>query len=434
MKVEVKVPVLAESVAEATLGSWLKKQGDGIKKGENLIEIETDKVVLEITAPEAGVLAEIRRKEGADVQSDEVIALIDTEIQANAEVTAAVISADNGKATNAGISNDEHEAVAATSQAQNGMEITADQNTSEAHAAKTGPAVRKLLKENALSADDIAATGMRGRITKADVQKHIDEHDASMSEDVPDQMAGNDNTGSDMSASGRVEKRVPMTRLRKRVAERLMAAQQQNAILTTFNDVNMQPVMELRSRYKERFEQAHKVRLGYMSFFATAAVEALKRFPIVNAFVEQDDIVYHGYFDIGIAVSSPRGLVVPILRDVESLSMAGIESQIAEFVDKAKENRLSLEDLTGGTFTITNGGIFGSLLSTPILNPPQSAILGMHRIEERPVAVNGQVVVRPMMYLALSYDHRIIDGREAVQFLVAIKDMIEDPSRLLLQV
>lgn len=395
MLVEVKVPPLAESVAEATLGQWHKREGDPVAQGENLIDIETDKVTLEVPAPEGGVLKEIRMADNASVEGEEVIALIDTE------------------------------AKAAQPQAQGSEE--APESPGAPKAPKLGPAVRRLLDEHGLQPTQIPAANAE-RLTKADVQQYLESRQPKPAQAPPLQAVG-------IAPSGeRLERRVPMTRLRRRIAERLLAAQQQNAILTTFNEVDMQAVMALRSRYKERFEAHHGIKLGFMSFFVAAAAEALRRFPMVNASLDGDEVVYHDYFDIGIAVSAPRGLVVPILRDAERLSMAEIERSIAGFAQKARDNTLSIEELTGGTFTITNGGVFGSLLSTPILNPPQSAILGMHKIQQRPVAENEQVVIRPMMYLALSYDHRLIDGREAVHFLVTMKEQIEDPYRLLLQV
>ncbi len=403
MLVEVKVPVLAESVAEATLVNWLKQPGERVEQGENLIEVETDKVMLEVTAPETGTLKEIKKDINETVLSDEVIGIIDTD------------------------------GVASTSAVTQAQKQPDTRSPLESKTPKLSPAVRKMLEERQLKPADITSIATKERITKADLIEHLESQTPAVSEQQPSRpdlvtqvipLAG----------EGRVEKRVPMTHLRRRIAERLLMAQHENAILTTFNEVNMQSVMALRERYQSKFAEVHGIRLGFMSFFALAAVEALKRFPAVNASIEDTDIVYHDYYDIGIAVSSPRGLVVPIVRDVNRLSVAQIEASIVQFAHKAKANELTIEELTGGTFTITNGGVFGSLLSTPILNPPQSAILGMHKIQQRPVVENDQVVICPMMYLALSYDHRIIDGREAVQFLVTIKDQIEDPSRLLLQV
>lgn len=397
MLVEIKVPMLAESVPDATLLAWQKKVGEAVEAGASLIDLETDKVTLEVTAPSAGALAEIRKQEGDTVVSDEVLAVFDTEAKGD---TAASLEA--------------------TAPTMN------DAPATPAGSPRTGPAARKLMAEHGLTPERF---GDAGRITKADVLSAIDRNDITL-----------DGTGPapiipqlEANAEDRPAERVPMTRLRRRASERLLAAQQHSAILTTFNEVNMQPVSDLRARHKDAFERDHGVKLGFMSFFVKAAVEALKQYPIVNASVDGDDIVYHGYFDIGIAVGTERGLVVPIMRSAEHLSFAEIEHKIRDFGIRAREGKLTLDELSGGTFTITNGGVFGSMMSTPILNPPQSAILGMHAIQERPIAENGQVVIRPMMYLALSYDHRIIDGREAVQTLVSIKSMLEDPSRLLLK-
>ena len=396
MLVEVKVPVLAESVPDATLLEWKKREGEAVARNEILIEVETDKVVLEVPAPKAGVLAEILRRDGDTVASEEVLARIDTAPSA------------------AGVA-----------------------------APRPSPAARKAAEERGVELARVSGTGRDGRITKEDVIAHGAEPAAPPSpaeakpaeaKPAPAAEAADTAPRRPSGAAERIERREKMSRLRARIAERLKEAQNRAAILTTFNEVDMGPVTALRRRYREAFEKVHGVRLGFMSFFAKAAVQALERFPVVNAHIEGPDIVYHDYCDIGIAVGSPRGLVVPILRGVERLSFAGIESQIAEFGTKARDGTLSVEEMSGGTFTISNGGVFGSLLSTPILNPPQSAILGMHKVEERPVAVGGEVVVRPMMYLALSYDHRIIDGREAVLFLVTIKEAIEDPARLLLDV
>ena len=436
MAVEVKVPILAESVAEATLMKWHKKVGDDVKRGDSLIDIETDKVTLEVAAPDNGVLSEILKYDGEEVQSDEVIARIDTEGKAITE-----------KATGP------EQKVEPAPQQQSLPDIESEPVKNET---RLSPAVRNLLQQHNLEPDDIKPAAGTDRITKEDVLKYVgaDKQPAAQKE-VPKVTTSNTKPepGPDIKtekqptaptkpsqppqpaiSGNRPEQRVPMTRLRKRVAERLLSAQHENAILTTFNEVNMQPVIDLRNRYRDEFEKTHGVKLGFMSFFTKAAVEALKKFPVINASVDGENIVYHGYFDIGIAVSAPKGLVVPVLRDVDNMSFADIEAQIREFGDKARDSRLTIEELTGGTFTITNGGVFGSLLSTPILNPPQSAILGMHKMQERPIAENGSVVIKPMMYLALSYDHRIIDGREAVQFLVSIKEQLEDPARLLLQV
>lgn len=442
MTVEVKVPILAESVAEATLMKWHKQVGEEVKRGDSLIDIETDKVTLEVAAPDDGILSEILKQDGAEVKSDEVIAKIEAGNSTVAKATAPVQKSEEKP------------------QQQKLPEMESAPANEEP---KLSPAVRNLLHEHNLTAGDIKTALGSDRITKEDVLKHIGQSEpaktttnpapapaptpasaappepvkttpASPAKPVTASKPAPAASQQPAASGNRPEQRVPMTRLRKRAAERLLSAQHENALLTTFNEVNMQPVIDLRKRYKDEFEESHGVKLGFMSFFTKATVEALKKFPIINASVGGEDIVYHGYFDIGIAVSSPRGLVVPILRDADTMSFAAIEKQIREFGEKARDSKLTIEDLTGGTFTITNGGVFGSLLSTPIINPPQSAILGMHKMQERPVAENGNVVIRPMMYLALSYDHRIIDGRDAVQFLVAIKEQIEDPARLLLQV
>lgn len=418
MQVEVKVPVLAESVAEATLMNWHKQPGDSISRGDSLIDIETDKVTLEVAALNDGVLVEILKGDGELVESNEIIARIDTEAGAVKQAPLEKVESEPQ---------------------QQSLPVDEPQEESP----KLSPAVRNLLQENKLNAEQIPLRDGSDRITKEDVLAFLEENKSDNTETPIPTPAEQETSipvitpaASTPSAieGERPEERVPMTRLRKRTAERLLAAQHENALLTTFNEVNMQPVMDLRAHYKEEFEKTHGVKLGFMSFFTSAAVEALKKFPLVNASIDGSDIVYHGFFDIGIAVSAPKGLVVPILRDADQLSFADIESNIRELGLKARDSKLTMEDLTGGTFTITNGGIFGSLLSTPILNPPQSAILGMHKIQDRPVAENGEVVIRPIMNLALSYDHRIIDGREAVQFLVSIKEQIEDPARLLLQI
>ena len=468
--VEVRVPVLAESVAEATLMDWHKQPGDPVKFGDTLIDVETDKVTLEVVAPEDGILVKILKNSGEDVLSDELIAEIDTDGQTAAapepDTEVAPIEPDPAQEPEA-----ETESVATTAKAETQPADDRQQPQHVDSGPKLSPAVRNLLNEHGLDAGDIPSSG--DRLTKKDVLHHLEQLSARQSDaDDPEQAdedkapvakaavqkptAEEDSSKkppaedkgmedraqapdkvrktADEPAPDSAGKRVPMTRLRRRAAERLLAAQRENAILTTFNEVNMKPVMDLRNRYKENFEKTHKVKLGFMSFFTKAAVEALKKFPVINASVDGADIIYHENFDIGIAVSSPRGLVVPVVRAADQLSFAEIEKTISEYGQKAHDAKLTIEDLTGGTFTITNGGVFGSLLSTPIINPPQSAILGMHKIEERPVAEDGAVVVRPMMYLALSYDHRIIDGREAVSFLVAIKEALEDPSRLLLQI
>ncbi|MEJ2654448.1 MAG: 2-oxoglutarate dehydrogenase complex dihydrolipoyllysine-residue succinyltransferase [Acidihalobacter sp.] len=409
MNTEVKVPPLPESVADATIATWHKQPGEAISADENLVDLETDKVVLEVPAPGSGVLGELLAKEGEVVTAGQVIAHL---------TDGAVVKA------------------AAPAETQETEETAANGN------APVGPAVRRLLDEHGLSADMIQGSGKGGRILKEDVEAHVaakaEAQKAPAAAPKPEAPAPatpavvREQTPAPV-AGERNERRVPMTRLRARIAERLVQAQHNAAMLTTFNEVDMQPIMQLRNRYRDRFEKAHDVRLGFMSFFVMAAVAALKRFPAVNASIDGNDVVYHGFYDVGVAVSSPRGLVVPILRDADLLSTADIERRIGEFATRARDNALGMDDITGGTFTISNGGVFGSLLSTPILNPPQSAILGMHKIQERPVVVDGEIAIRPMMYLALSYDHRIIDGREAVQFLAAIKDAVEDPSRLLLE-
>ena len=406
MTIEITVPQLPESVTDATLVAWHKKPGESVARDENLVDLETDKVVLEVPAPASGTLAEIRVEDGATVTAGDVLAVLE-----EGEVAAA-----------------EPAAAAATTPAA--QEAASEEP--EASAAKMSPAVRRLLEEHDLDATIIVGSGKDGRITKSDVMAYLKSHsdenvtpgDPAPELEVP--VAG--------TPGARNEQRVPMTRLRARIAERMVDAQQTAAMLTTFNEVDLTKVMSLRKRYKESFEKEHGVRLGFMSFFAKAAVEALKKFPAVNASIEDNDIIYHDYVDIGVAVSSERGLMVPVLRSVEHMSFADVEKGINAYAAKVREGAISMDDLTGGTFTITNGGVFGSMLSTPILNPPQSAILGMHAIQERPMVDNGEVVIRPMMYLALTYDHRIIDGREAVQFLVSIKQSLEDPGRLLLQV
>ena len=517
MLIEVRVPALAESVAEATLMDWHKQPGDAVKFGEALIDVETDKITLEVVAPEDGVLTKILKDSRADVQSNELIAQIDNAQQG--AVAADTRAADNSEAVGAGrteptapratTAEDHGKSTAGAAQtettvtaantaetaqqtmpmdeprapAENGTEVVADTSavkaasdddardaasadeteagaTARQAAPKLSPAVRQLLRKHDLEAIDIPISG--DRLTKEQVLQYLDardapdrqpesaveprppaptepkaapEHATATGNDRPTAAAPEATAAPEQATTGAgAQRRTPMSRLRRRVAERLLAAQHENAILTTFNEINMQPVQVLRERYRDDFEKRHGVRLGYMSFFTKAVVEALKKHPIINASVDGTDIIYHDYYDLGIAVSSPRGLVVPIIRQADTLSFAQIEKTISDYGHKAREARLSIEELTGGTFTITNGGIFGSMLSTPIINPPQSAILGMHKIEARPVAEDGAVVIRPMMYLALSYDHRIIDGRDAVSFLVAIKELLEDPSRLLLQV
>ncbi len=410
MSIELKVPGFPESVADGTILSWNKKPGDTVKRDESLVDIETDKVVFEVPAPRDGILEEIIEAEGSVVVSGQVIGRL-----READVTAA-----------------RRAAVPAANEAESDSATVTPFVT---------PSAQRLITEHDLNAETIPASGSGKRILKEDVVRVLAGRDqGAVSTTAPPaappplsrQSAASPPAGS--SGEGRVEKRVPMTRLRARIAERLLDAQQSAAILTTFNEVNMQPVIDLRRRYREAFEKSHQVKLGFMSFFVMAVIEGLRRFPELNASIDGTDIVYHGFFDIGIAVSSPRGLVVPVLCDADRLSMADIETQIAAYAGKAREGTLSMDDITGGTFTITNGGVFGSLLSTPIINPPQSGILGMHSIKERPVAEDGQVVIRPMMNIALSYDHRLVDGREAVQFLTTVKDRVEDPSRLLLGV
>jgi len=410
MSTEVRVPTLPESVSDATVLTWHKKPGEAIARDENLVDLETDKVVLEVPSPVAGVLKEAVAEAGAVVTADQLLAIV----EAGATAT--------GPATELPTSPEKLAQASAPAQAD-----TAESPDEDPDQVLT-PAVRRLVKELNIDASKIKGSGKNGRILKSDVMAFLDQQgsndDADLRATVP--------VANVAATDVRQERRVPMTRLRARIAERLVEAQQNAAILTTFNEVNLKAAMDLRSRHKDAFEKAHDVRLGFMSFFVKAAVEALKKFPVVNASVDGNDIVYHNYFDIGVAVGSPRGLVVPILRDADQMTFAQIEDTIRTFGQKAKDGSLSYEELTGGTFTISNGGVFGSMLSTPILNPPQSAILGMHNIVDRPVVENGEIVIRPMMYLALSYDHRIIDGREAVQCLVTIKQCMEDPARMLL--
>lgn len=419
MLVEVKVPQLAESIADATLLPWRKRVGERVTRGEPLLDLETDKVTLEVSAPEDGVLKELRKQEGQTAVSHETLAVIDTTVLkavADPPPPPAATPEPTPKASSP-------EPPAPKPQSDNAKSHDVQTNNG---ITKLSPAVRKLVAEHAIDPQAVPASRKDGRLTKSDVLTYLKPAEESR--------AASALPAAEPVAEDAGERRVPMTRLRRRIAERLLAAQHQHAILTTFNEVDMQPVQALRERHREAFEARHGVRLGFMSFFCKATVAALKRYPIVNARVEGEDIVYHDYYDLGIAVSSPRGLVVPVLRGVERLSFGAIEAKLREYGEKAREAKLSVEELSGGTFTITNGGVFGSLLSTPILNPPQSAILGMHRIQDRPIAEGGQVVIRPMMYLALSYDHRIIDGREAVSFLVTLKQHLEDPARLLLDV
>ncbi|MFD2368117.1 2-oxoglutarate dehydrogenase complex dihydrolipoyllysine-residue succinyltransferase [Pseudoduganella sp. GCM10020061] len=410
-QIEVKVPQLSESVAEATMLSWHKKVGESVARDENLIDIETDKVVLELPAPAAGVITQIIKGDGGTVVSGEVIAIIDTE--GTAKVSPLEVSAAPAAAAPA----------AAPAAAEGGSK-----------AGVAMPAASKILSEGGVSASQVEGSGRDGRVTKGDALAAVANKPAAPAPGAPKaaKPALAAVPAPSIALGDRPEERVPMSRLRARIAERLLESQSTNAILTTFNEVNMQPVIDLRNKYKDKFEKEHGVKLGFMSFFVKAAVAALKKYPILNASVDGNDIVYHGYFDIGIAVGSPRGLVVPILRNADQLSIAEIEKKIGEFGQKAKDGKLTLEDLTGGTFSISNGGVFGSMLSTPIINPPQSAILGVHATKDRAVVENGQIVVRPMNYLAMSYDHRIIDGREAVLGLVTMKETLEDPARLLL--
>jgi 2-oxoglutarate dehydrogenase E2 component (dihydrolipoamide succinyltransferase) len=418
-QIEVKVPQLSESVAEATLLSWHKKVGEAVARDENLIDIETDKVVLELPAPSAGVIVQIIKNDGGTVVSGETIAIIDTE--ASAQTSPIGISS------------------APVQQAAPAAPAAAPAASGGAKSDVAMPSAAKILADNNLTTADATGTGRDGRVTKGDALAAVANKPAGVAPAAPAPLAAQAPKAAlpqvaapAVNLGERPEERVPMSRLRARIAERLLQSQSTNAILTTFNEVNMKPVMDLRAKYKDQFEKNHGVKLGFMSFFVKAAVHALKKFPILNASVDGNDIVYHGYFDIGIAVGSPRGLVVPILRNADQMSIADIEKKIGEFGQKAKDGKLTLEDLTGGTFSISNGGTFGSMLSTPIINPPQSAILGVHATKDRAVVENGQVVVRPMNYLAMSYDHRIIDGREAVLGLVAMKDALEDPARLLL--
>jgi 2-oxoglutarate dehydrogenase E2 component (dihydrolipoamide succinyltransferase) len=399
MQVEIKVPVLPESVTEGTLGDWHKQVGDSVAVDENIVDLETDKVVLEIVAQKAGVIESIEFASGDTVKDGEVLGVINTD--------AAATGADDATP----------------------VEDSAAAN-------RASPAVRKLLNENDLSGDEIQGTGKKGAILKKDVELYLQQQAAPAKAEAPPAEAppAAAPVAAALPVAGRNDRRVPMSRLRAKIAERLKQAQNTAALLTTFNEVNLKPMMDARAQYRDMFEKTHGVKLGMMSFFTSAAVEALKRFPAVNASIDGDDIVYHDYFDIGIAVSSERGLVVPVLRDADQMSYADIENAIRDMGTRAQAGKLGIEELTGGTFSITNGGIFGSMLSTPILNPPQSAILGMHSIQQRPVVIDGEIVVRPMMYLALTYDHRIIDGKEAVQFLVTIKNVLEDPARLLLGV
>ncbi len=424
MAIEVKVPALPESVADAVIADWHKQVGEAVTEDDNLVDLETDKVILEVPAISSGVISEILFNVGDTVTAEQVIALIDE--NAVASESPAVVQ-------------DQVSAEPEPREASPVQPVAVAEEKETVFEVPVSPSARKLMAENNLDDTMVQGSGKGGRILKEDVQNYLKQksktpevkpHTTSTKAPLPASTSSTEV----MPAGSRIEKRVPMTRLRARIAERLLDAQRNAAILTTFNEVNMKPIMDLRARYKDKFEKEHGVKLGFMSFFIKASIEALKKFPAVNASIDDGDIVYHGYFDIGVAVSGPSGLVVPVLRNAEDMSVAQTEQAIIDFAIKAKNNSLALEDITGGTFTISNGGVFGSMLSTPILNPPQSAILGMHTIKERPMVVDGEIKVLPMMYLALSYDHRIIDGREAVQFLVTIKDMLEEPSRMLLGV
>ncbi|NWN90697.1 2-oxoglutarate dehydrogenase complex dihydrolipoyllysine-residue succinyltransferase [Marinobacter adhaerens] len=412
MSTEIKAPVFPESVAEGTVATWHKQPGEACSRDDLIVDIETDKVVLEVVAPADGVIEEIVKNEGDTVESGEVVGTFKE--GAKGEAPAAESKEDSAESSS------------------EDSEAKEEKEKKGSDEPILSPAARKLADENDVEPSAVKGTGKDGRVTKEDVQNHIDSAKSSGGSSKESSASGMPEVN--VAAGERPEKRVPMTRLRASIAKRLVNAQQTAAMLTTFNEVDMGPIMEMRKQYQESFVKRHDIKLGFMSFFAKAATEALKRFPAVNASIDGNDMVYHGYQDIGVAVSTDRGLVVPVVRDVDALGLADIEKSIVEYGTKAKDGKLAIEDMTGGTFTITNGGIFGSLLSTPILNPPQTAILGMHKIQERPMAVNGKVEIRPMMYLALSYDHRMVDGKEAVQFLVAIKEMLEDPARILLDV
>ena len=456
MATDIKAPQFPESVEDGTVATWHKKEGEAVKRDELIVDIETDKVVLEVVAPADGTIGKILKPEGEVVESQEVLGSLE-----EGAVPESGDTGDGGQTDQAGASSEGEAGKASepepqpeakpepepksepepkpepASEPQPAQTQSGDTSLAQADESTMGPAVRKLISEHGLDASKIRGTGPGGRITKEDVQQwivHKQEEEARKEEPAPSAPQQPGHAAVPAVPGEREERRVPMTRLRKRIAERLVDAQQSSAMLTTFNEVNMKPIMDMRSNYKDAFEKTHGVKLGFMGFFVRAVVEALKRFPAVNASIDGDDIVYHGYYDIGVAVSTDRGLVVPIIRDADQKGLAEVESQIIEQGKKAQEGKLSIEEMTGGTFTISNGGVFGSLLSTPIINPPQTGILGMHKIEERPVAVNGEVVIRPMMYLAMSYDHRLIDGKEAVQFLVNIKQFIEDPARFLLDI
>jgi len=404
MSIEVKVPALPESVADATIAAWHKKPGDQVSRDENLLDLETDKVVLEVPAPADGILKEILHEEGDTVEAGQLLAKLEEGAAKKEE------------------KHEEKEKAEKKEKEEKKDEAEVEEPEESLGGDKvTSPAVRRLLSEHNIKAEEVEGSGKSGRITKDDVMAYISTKEKKKEEPA-------------VKSGEREEKRVPMSRLRKKIAERLVEAQQSAAMLTTFNEVNLQAVMDLRAQYKETFEKKHGVKLGFMSFFTKAVVESLKRFPAVNASIDGNDIVYHGYYDVGIAVSTDRGLVVPVIRDAEFMSMAEIEKAINDSAKRAREGKLAMEEMQGGTFTITNGGVFGSLLATPIINPPQTGILGMHKIEQRPIVENGEIVIRPMMYVALSYDHRLIDGKESVQFLVSVKELLEDPSRLLLNI
>jgi 2-oxoglutarate dehydrogenase E2 component (dihydrolipoamide succinyltransferase) len=403
MSIEVRVPQLPESVADATLVAWHKKPGDTVGRDENLVDLETDKVVLEVPAPSSGVIRELKVENGATVTSGQVLAILEEGASASAQPAAVPAAAAK----------------------------PADEKA--ASVAKLAPAAKRMVEEHQLDPKQIAGSGRDGRVTKGDVIQHMSSGPSAQPAAKAPAASAKPAAKLPAPTGARSEQRVPMTRLRARVAERLIQAQASAAMLTTFNEVDLTAINEIRARYKDKFEKSHGTKLGFMSFFVKAAVEGLRRFPVVNASVEGTDIIYHEYYDIGVAVSTDRGLMVPVLRNAESLSFAEIESSVGAYAQKARDGSITLEELSGGTFTITNGGVFGSLMSTPILNAPQSGILGMHKIQERPMVVNGEIKIRPMMYLALTYDHRIVDGRDSVQFLVAVKDALEDPSRLLLQ-
>lgn len=412
--IEIKVPALPESVADGTIATWYKNPGESVKRDEHLLDIETDKVVLEVVAPEDGSLESIKKNKGDTVQSEEVVALFKA---------GPISEAGTNAGTGTKIETKTETKVETATDTNTNKTVKAEQND-KTETEALSPSVRRLMEEKGITANQIQGSGKNGRITTEDVEMAASKLKTEPKTELK--------TPLHFPEGNRIEKRVPMTRLRARIAERLLEAQHNAAILTTFNEINMQPIMSLRSKYKEIFEKTYGVRLGFMSFFTMAVVESLKHFPIINASVDGDDIIYHGYYDIGIAVSSSRGLVVPVIRNAETLTMAEIEKQILDYSNKAQAGQLSIEDITGGTFTLSNGGVFGSLMSTPILNPPQSAILGMHKIQERAVVENGQIFVRPMMYVALSYDHRIIDGADSVRFLVSVKELLEDPARLAL--